>query len=134
MIKDFFQLFADIGKDIKQVFSSKNTYIMLGIILALVLLQAVVLWFGLKRDFVLGVSHGNTCVTPLANTKVLVAMFAMLFFVLATIVGVGETVNLLDSRPRSARDVRNQKILAIGGLTTATLIAIGSAIYVASWC
>lgn len=95
MLRAFFGFFHQIWADIKDVMRSRYTYIVLGLLAYVLLLQAVYLAAGWSYNGWLLGRNSLSCSVP-SNGKILVAMFGSMLFAVFALRGFGEAVRAMD--------------------------------------
>lgn len=95
MQQAFSNFFRQIRTDFRTVFFSRYTYIVLGLIAYLGLINAVYLLAGWDYNGWLMGRNSTNCSAP-SNGKILTAMFGSMLFAVFAIRGFGEAVRAMD--------------------------------------
>lgn len=102
MLRASFGFFRQIGADIRRVLRSPYTYIVLGLLAYIGLIQAIYLAAGWSYNGWLLGRNSMSCVTP-SNTKLLIAMFGSMLFVVFVLRGFGEAVRAMDFHHKNVK-------------------------------
>lgn len=96
MLKDVRAFFRQIAADFRKVFSSRYTYLVLGVLVYLFFIHGLYISLGSGFGGWSFGGQGSYGCPSLSNTKILLVMFGSLLFVVFAMRGLGEAVQAMD--------------------------------------